>query len=187
MGVGVRKCEQHGIEFTDWKCMYCCSVASYCCWGTNYFCGPCHDIINRIYPNPPPAQDCNGVDCPLGVPHPPAAKTLEHTEGGAFPLGCSICRNEKYEKLKNLEIKQVNTSAENMPKSFISKRRRFDYHSNVDDIEDKIDRPLVEIELPDFIVKAEEILEAEIEKALEAERERIRILNKTPVSVLGPR
>ena len=55
MGVGVRKCEQHGIEFVDWKCMYCCSIATYCCWGTNYFCGPCHDIVNRVYPASPPA------------------------------------------------------------------------------------------------------------------------------------
>ena len=37
--------------------------------------------------------------------------------------------------------------------------------------------------MPDFIAKAEEILEAE----LEAERERIRILNITPVNFLGSR
>lgn len=58
-----------------------------------------------------------------------------------------------------------------MPKAYFRDRREL-----------KIERPLVEIELPDFIVLAEEILEAE----LEAERERIRILNKTPVAVLTP-
>jgi len=58
-----------------------------------------------------------------------------------------------------------------LPKAYFRDRREL-----------KIERPLVEIELPDFIVLAEEILEAE----LEAERERIRILNKTPVAVLTP-
>jgi len=46
----------------------------------------------------------------------------------------------------------------------------------------KIERPIIEIELPDFIAMADEILEAEHE----AERERIRILNRTPVAVLTP-
>ena len=200
MGVGVRKCEQHGIEFVDWKCMYCCSIATYCCWGTNYFCGPCHDIVNRVYPNSPPAQNCNGHDCPLGIPHPPAATTLDHKESGAFPLGCGICRTEKFEKMKKLGIKQVNTSAEHMPKSFFSKRERHQY-GDIDDREDKnklIERPLVDIELPEFIAKAEEVLEREIAAKIEAEErriaaekaaeeERIRQLNKMPVNILNPR
>ena len=44
----------------------------------------------------------------------------------------------------------------------------------------KIIRPDVDIEMPDFIAKAEELLEAE----QEAERERIRILNITPVNFM---
>ena len=44
-------------------------------------------------------------------------------------------------------------------------------------------RPLIDFELPNFVAKADEILEAEIE----AELERIRILNKTPVNYMLPR
>ena len=47
--------------------------------------------------------------------------------------------------------------------------------------------PDVEHEMPDFIVRAEEILEAEIEAKLEAELERVKILNKIPVSYMNPR
>lgn len=47
--------------------------------------------------------------------------------------------------------------------------------------------PEVELEVPDFIALADELLEQEIEAKLEAERERIRILNCTPVNVLNPR
>ena len=43
--------------------------------------------------------------------------------------------------------------------------------------------PDVEHEMPDFIVRADEILEAEIQ----AELERIRILNRTPVPYMNPR
>ena len=50
--------------------------------------------------------------------------------------------------------------------------------------------PDVEIEVPDFFARAEEILEAEIFAAeaarLAAEKERIRILNSTPVVILKP-
>jgi len=72
--------------------------------------------------------------------------------------------------LKNRDVKQV-VSLENLPKAWIKPRNNL-----------KIDRPEVEIEVPDFIARADEILEAEIA----AEQERIRILNKTPVPVLTP-
>lgn len=125
---------------------------------------------------------------------------MDHKESGAFPLGCSICRTEKFEKMKKLGIKQVNTSADNMPKSFFSKRERHQY-GDADDREDKnklIVRPDVEIELPEFIAKADEVLEREIQAKIEAEErriaaekaaeeERIRQLNKMPVNVLNPR
>lgn len=200
LGLGVRKCKEHGIDSIDWKCMYCCSIALYCCWGTNYFCRPCHDILNRVYPKSPPAKDCNGVNCPLGIPHPPAATTLDHKQGGAFPLGCSICRTEKYDELKKSSVKQVTLSSDQLPKSFISKRNRHQY-TDIDDRDDRnplIIRPLVEIWLPDFVAQADEILEREIAERLAAEKRELEarlaaeeaariLLNKTPVSFLGPR
>lgn len=45
--------------------------------------------------------------------------------------------------------------------------------------------PDEEIEVPDWITLAEEILEAELEAAALAEKERIRILNITPVAFLS--
>ena len=87
-----------------------------------------------------------------------------------------------------------------MPKSFFSKRERHQY-GDADDREDNnklIVRPAVEIKLPEFIAKAEEVLEREILAKIEAlqirmaaekaaEEERIRQLMKMPVKVLNPR
>lgn len=58
-----------------------------------------------------------------------------------------------------------------------------DDEEEIDPNRPQIIRPDIEFELPDFVAQADEILEAE----LEAERERIRILNKTPVNFLNPR
>ena len=87
-------------------------------------------------------------------------------------------------------------SADQLPKAFISKRRRHQY-GDADDRDDKnplIIRPLVELEVPDFVARADEILEKEIAARLAAEakkiadeEERRRILNRTPVNFLGPR
>ena len=88
--------------------------------------------------------------------------------------------------LQNSNVRQA-IQAGNLPKAFISKRNQGEYDSEDEDEDEddkpKIDRPEVEIELPDFIVLAEEIAEREAER----EAERIRILNKTPVPVLNPR
>ena len=162
-------CDKHGKEQIDWKCMYCCSTALFCCFGTHYMCNPCHDEYNRTLN--PPLKDCNGIDCPLGIAHPPPSKNPR--EGGVFPLGCGICRSKKIELLQqNRDVKQVTKI---LPKFW----NKWDQPKK-DGI--KIDRPNIEIELPEFIAMADEILEA----SLEAERERIRILNITPVNVLTP-
>lgn len=43
-GWGEADCEEHGNEFVDWKCMYCCSIALFICVGGGYaFCTPCHN------------------------------------------------------------------------------------------------------------------------------------------------
>lgn len=125
------------------------------------------------------------------MPHPPP--NADPTQGGVFPLGCGICRSEKLEILQNRAVQQVVT-AENMPKPHF---QRFNYdidsaygdeygpekEEEDDPNKAQIIRPDVEIEMPDFIAQAEELLEAE----LEAERERIRLLNLTPVNFLNPR
>ena len=44
LGFGKAMCEQHGNEFVDWKCMFCCSIALFiCAAGTGNYCTPCHN------------------------------------------------------------------------------------------------------------------------------------------------
>jgi len=70
--------------------------------------------------------------------------------------------------LANKSVQQV-VSAEKLPQAY--------YEHKLKDL--KIDRPNVEVEVPDFIALAEELLE----QAQEAERIRI---NRTPVPVFPP-
>uniref|UniRef100_A0A7S4II00 RING-type domain-containing protein n=1 Tax=Vannella robusta TaxID=1487602 RepID=A0A7S4II00_9EUKA len=83
-------CEIHGSEQMVYKCRFCCSVASYFCFGHTHFCPECHakpwDIVSQnnyqfIVGN---LKACEGPDtCPLGVEHPP--------NGEEFVLGCAYC------------------------------------------------------------------------------------------------
>ena len=69
VGAGVTNCEIHGNQFIDYKCKFCCSVALFFCGGKDHYCDPCHnDAIARRLKH----KDCKGVNCPLGVKHPPA-------------------------------------------------------------------------------------------------------------------
>ncbi|VIO97478.1 B-box zinc finger family protein [Brugia malayi] len=93
--VGAQVCGRHGIDFLEFKCRFCCSVAVYFCFGTTHFCTACHDDFQRLVclpkkllPKCPVGPKCvqlDGSECPLRVKHPPT--------GEEFPLGCGICRN----------------------------------------------------------------------------------------------
>ena len=88
-GAGLKTCKIHGDASIAWKCMWCCKEALYVCGGgRGYFCEDHHDG----YRTTKDMDDCKGIDCPLGVPHPPPGH--DHRIS-AFPLGCSICRAEK--------------------------------------------------------------------------------------------
>ena len=52
-----------------------------------------------------PLKDCHGVNCPLGVAHPPPNSNPRL--GGVFPLGCGICRSEKLEVMKKYQMQMV--------------------------------------------------------------------------------
>ena len=97
-GAGQEICDKHGEAQIDWKCMFCCSVALFHCFGTHYFCKRCHDE----WLTPPYSQvvlrDCNGHDCPLGVPHPPADPDPKKS---VFPLGCGLCRSDHLAEMKD--------------------------------------------------------------------------------------
>lgn len=83
-GSGQGTCKLHGDFFITWKCCKCCSEALFKC-GPMYFCDDCHEGGEG-------EGDCGGVDCPLGVPHPPASN---NSMKSMYPLGCSLCRNVK--------------------------------------------------------------------------------------------
>lgn len=41
-------CPKHGIDFLEYKCRYCCSVAVFFCFGNTHFCNGCHDDFQRV-------------------------------------------------------------------------------------------------------------------------------------------
>eukprot|EP00877_Chromochloris_zofingiensis_P013446 jgi/Chrzof1/8355/Cz03g07110.t1 len=88
------KCKKHGSQYVEWKCRYCCNIASWFCFGTTHMCTKCHEKANLWQPqqnghrggsssNSHPK--CDSRTCQLKVPHPSA--------GTEFCLGCGICRH----------------------------------------------------------------------------------------------
>lgn len=64
-----------------------------------YLCERCHDN----YPNCLEIEDCNGVFCPIGMPHPPV--NPQHVNDIAYPLGCGLCRSHRLtEKLYGKQL-----------------------------------------------------------------------------------
>ena len=100
LGFGQELCEQHGNEFTDWKCGFCCSIALFfCCGGQYKFCTPCHN--NAMNGQLEPQSKCTGgKDCPLGLAYHPLASREREAN---FPLGCSLCRSEKLAQIADNE------------------------------------------------------------------------------------
>ena len=95
IGGGVHNCPKHGHKHITWKCIYCCSEALFRCGNTHY----CKDHHDDIKPKIP--EKCDGVNCPLGIPHPPnSSKPMV----SMYPLGCSICRQEKNVFLREYQV-----------------------------------------------------------------------------------
>jgi hypothetical protein len=40
----IKECPTHKTEFIDFKCRYCCNIATFFCWGSTHFCDSCHKI-----------------------------------------------------------------------------------------------------------------------------------------------
>eukprot|EP00026_Physarum_polycephalum_P005194 Phypoly_transcript_05224.p1 GENE.Phypoly_transcript_05224~~Phypoly_transcript_05224.p1 ORF type:complete len:588 (+),score=70.15 Phypoly_transcript_05224:60-1766(+) len=91
---GMVSCDKadHGRKFIQYKCRFCCSVASWFCFGRVHYCENCHNdpykywAPNNVLSSVPP--QCEGKDkCPLGIEHPPNG--FEE-----MSLGCSKCALE---------------------------------------------------------------------------------------------
>ena len=82
-GAGSGYCEKHGTKFMDWKCTYCCSVATFKCSGNIYLCDDCYEAGSLCWKLV--IRECSGVNCPLGVPHPPVSLNKRES---TFPIWC---------------------------------------------------------------------------------------------------
>ena len=76
-------CAKHGTEHLIWKCKYCCSPATFFCWGTTHFCDSCHakqESGSLTWT----ARACTDArSCPLGVRHP--------AHPSEMCIGCGMC------------------------------------------------------------------------------------------------
>ena len=90
-------CKVHGEDHMIYKCRFCCSTASYFCFGHTHFCSTCHtnafELLqgsNQGYLKSEVPQ-CTGKDtCPLKIDHPP--------NGEEFAIGCALCKEESEEE-----------------------------------------------------------------------------------------
>jgi len=83
-------CSVHGSEYIEWKCKYCCSLATWTCFGGTHMCNGCHDKTLRRggWGSSWQPTHCAGPSsCPLGVKHAPNG--MEHC------LGCGVCRSRR--------------------------------------------------------------------------------------------
>jgi hypothetical protein len=72
-GAANTRCAVHGSDHIEYKCRFCCEVASWYCWGTTHFCSTCHLTASTVQPKP----------CTCGRDHPPNGR--EHA------FGCALC------------------------------------------------------------------------------------------------
>eukprot|EP01113_Clastostelium_recurvatum_P028125 TRINITY_DN3404_c0_g1_i3.p1 TRINITY_DN3404_c0_g1~~TRINITY_DN3404_c0_g1_i3.p1 ORF type:complete len:759 (-),score=94.38 TRINITY_DN3404_c0_g1_i3:10-2286(-) len=83
------RCPEHGTEFIEYKCRFCCQPSVYFCWGSTHFCDSCHhraaELKAVLSPsNSPRPGKARFPPCTCGIPHPP--------NGEEFCYGCSLCR-----------------------------------------------------------------------------------------------
>jgi E3 ubiquitin-protein ligase MYCBP2 len=79
-----KTCKKHGIEYVEYKCKYCCNMASRF-QSQTHLCEKCYFIDKSI-------KECNKQLCEFGGKHPP--------NGVEYCLGCFACKLEK-DKNKN--------------------------------------------------------------------------------------
>jgi hypothetical protein len=84
--MGVREkfmCNKHGLRHIQFKCDFCCNLASFRCRANTYFCEQCHDNPNR---NGKLNCGGNAAKCQFSITHDPVKK-------GVPIAGCIICQS----------------------------------------------------------------------------------------------
>ena len=87
VAVGAGVCPEHGDAHLEWKCRYCCSVASWFCWGTTHMCDSCHQATEAGTLSWTAGSGCSASSCPLRLSHGP--------HGQELCLGCGMCRSRR--------------------------------------------------------------------------------------------
>jgi hypothetical protein len=94
LGGAATSCKRHKEQFIAFKCQFCCSAASWFCWGTTHFCDACHtkqrsgEWLNRKPLDYFAACDGGANGCPLHIHHPPNGTKV------SICLGCTVCKQE---------------------------------------------------------------------------------------------
>ena len=84
--------QTHGTDYIEWKCRFCCKLATFFCGGKCHFCNDCHSKPGTYvdfsgWKTKPGSHipKCKGPSkCPLGGTHKP--------NGEEAALGCAMCR-----------------------------------------------------------------------------------------------
>ena len=83
-------CKKHGDQYVEFKCRFCCSIASFFCFGNTHFCEVCHKKwAQGAYRK---AQSLVAA-CKCGTQHSRNSTTQE----GEHCFGCSLCRLKQKE------------------------------------------------------------------------------------------
>ncbi|KAK3269813.1 hypothetical protein CYMTET_21758, partial [Cymbomonas tetramitiformis] len=80
---GAKGCERHGAQFLEYKCRFCCKIATWFCFGTTHFCDECHTTRPDLSNSWKAVPTCSAKTCPLRMAHP--------NHGSEFCLGCAVC------------------------------------------------------------------------------------------------
>lgn len=84
---GFSKCFKHGFQFTEYKCKFCCNIASRFCSQTHY-CEECYAKRNNNNESICGIKECDKDTCEFDGIHAP--------NGCEYCLGCFICRYESF-------------------------------------------------------------------------------------------
>jgi E3 ubiquitin-protein ligase MYCBP2 len=107
-------CGIHGNDFIEFKCRFCCSLATFFCGGKCHYCTPCHDMAGTLTNfsdwstkwDCGKINDCAGIDkCPLKVDHP--------KNGEEYALGCAACRADREKAIEERKKAMKNKNHNN--------------------------------------------------------------------------
>mmetsp|Transcript_24731 Transcript_24731/g.38840 ORF Transcript_24731/g.38840 Transcript_24731/m.38840 type:complete len:435 (+) Transcript_24731:337-1641(+) len=90
-GIKAASCPKHQERYIEFKCRFCCKIATFFCFGTTHFCEDCHKkwVMGA---NSNPTQLVKPCTCKTPHAKNGVSRNSEHC------FGCSLCRIETQEK-----------------------------------------------------------------------------------------